>query len=234
MGNCTNFCYVKEEPINLNKVKMEEIDQIYNNKRKSLSKNDLSNHVSINLDKDKSKNNYVEEISDAKIQEQIKNSFEKKEQNRIKQININSNSSFQKEKSISSFKIYEKNELVAETLGVFTRKQLPPINLEDGAIFKGEWKNGLRDGKGIQNWKDNSKYEGEWKEDKANGFGKLTHADGDIYEGEWVNDKAHGKGFYIHSNGARYEGKIYYKIKMRTFNNNYKDFGLMINNVEKV
>lgn len=77
----------------------------------------------------------------------------------------------------------EGSALIEQTIGINYRKQLPDIQLENGAVFKGEWKNGMRDGIGIQQWPDGSKYEGEWVEDKANGKGTLVHADGDIYEG---------------------------------------------------
>jgi hypothetical protein len=52
------------------------------------------------------------------------------------------------------------NALIGETIGLNTRKVLPEIQLENGAVYKGEWKNGLRDGYGIQIWPDGSKYEG--------------------------------------------------------------------------
>lgn len=81
------------------------------------------------------------------------------------------------------------NKLILSTIGCYERKLLPAITLENGAVYIGEWKNGLRDGKGMQTWPDGSKYEGSWLEDKANGKGRLIHADGDIYEGDWVNDK---------------------------------------------
>lgn len=80
----------------------------------------------------------------------------------------------------------EGNALIEQTLGLNTRKKLPDIQLENGAVFKGEWKNGMRDGIGIQQWPDGSKYEGEWLEDKAHGKGTLVHADGDIYEGYFL------------------------------------------------
>ena len=66
--------------------------------------------------------------------------------------------------------------------------ELPQIKLKNGAIYTGQWKNGMRDGKGILVWPDSSRYEGYWLEDKASGKGKLTHADGDVYEGDWIND----------------------------------------------
>ena len=72
------------------------------------------------------------------------------------------------------------------------RIQKGPVQLDSGALYQGEWMNGVRDGQGKQEWLDGSRYEGEWRDGKANGHGKLYHADGDIYEGEWVNDKANG------------------------------------------
>jgi hypothetical protein len=39
---------------------------------------------------------------------------------------------------------------------------LPAITLENGAVYTGEWKNAMRDGKGVQIWPDESKYEGQW------------------------------------------------------------------------
>jgi len=97
--------------------------------------------------------------------------------------------------------------LIQATVGAARRKELPPLTLENDAIYCGGWKNGMKDGYGIQHWSDGSHYEGEWFEDKASGKGKLIHADGDIYEGEWTLDKANGKGVYIHFNGAKYEGE---------------------------
>jgi hypothetical protein len=40
------------------------------------------------------------------------------------------------------------------------RKNLPPVVLPNGAVYTGEWKDGMRDGKGIQEWPDGSRYIG--------------------------------------------------------------------------
>ncbi len=76
----------------------------------------------------------------------------------------------------------------------------------NGAVYTGQWKNGMRHGYGTQVWPDGAKYEGFWKDNQACGKGKFWHIDGDIFEGEWRADKANGYGTYIHKNGAKYEG----------------------------
>ncbi|KAL4444491.1 hypothetical protein ABPG74_016784 [Tetrahymena malaccensis] len=78
--------------------------------------------------------------------------------------------------------------------------------LENGAIYFGEWIGDVRYGKGIMTWQDGSKFEGYFKNSKANGRGRLVHANGEIYEGDWKDDKAHGYGVYTHLDGATYEG----------------------------
>lgn len=90
----------------------------------------------------------------------------------------------------------------------FQRIRRGAVELENGAIYIGEWsERGERHGKGVQIWNDGSKYEGYWRGDKANGKGRLIHADGDMYEGDWVDDKAQGIGRYRHFDGAVYEGE---------------------------
>lgn len=65
---------------------------------------------------------------------------------------------------------------------------------QNGAIYKGGWKNGKRHGEGSQIWPDGARYEGFWRKNKAHGKGKFWHVDGDIFEGEWRDDKANGHG----------------------------------------
>ena len=62
-------------------------------------------------------------------------------------------------------------------------KKLPfldPHELENGSIYIGQWKNGLRHGKGKQIWTDGSVYEGFWKDNRACGIGRLIHSNGDM------------------------------------------------------
>jgi hypothetical protein len=56
-----------------------------------------------------------------------------------------------------------------------------PIELENGAIYYGQWNQEKKNGQGKQIWKDGSIYEGYWKNDMANGEGRLIHSGGDVY-----------------------------------------------------
>jgi len=96
--------------------------------------------------------------------------------------------------------------------------------IEDGKCrYKGEWKNGLPNGKGIkhfyktdsyidgnfvdgfaegygkqtfeQTWeKTQPYYEGEFKRNNWEGKGAYYYGDGDYYKGEWKDGKYHGQG----------------------------------------
>ncbi|MBR1757177.1 MAG: TIR domain-containing protein [Lachnospiraceae bacterium] len=98
----------------------------------------------------------------------------------------------------------------------------------DGAIYKGEWKNNQREGKGKLIISENEFYDGEWQNDQRNGKGayhyangdffygdwkddqmvdgKMTYASGRIYEGGWANGKKEGHGVRIGLKGERFEG----------------------------
>nr|CAD55810.1 p38 protein [Tetrahymena thermophila] len=57
--------------------------------------------------------------------------------------------------------------------------ELGLYQLENGSVYKGQWKNGMRHGRGKQLWKDGSIYEGYWKNNMAHGKGRLIHSDAD-------------------------------------------------------
>lgn len=40
------------------------------------------------------------------------------------------------------------------------REKRPPFTYKTGAVYEGEWMDGVRDGHGVQNWPDGAKYEG--------------------------------------------------------------------------
>jgi hypothetical protein len=63
----------------------------------------------------------------------------------------------------------------------------------NGSIYKGEFKNGLRFGFGV--WQYGAeKYEGTYINDKRNGEGIYTWQGGSYYKGTFVEDLRHGFG----------------------------------------
>jgi hypothetical protein len=59
-------------------------------------------------------------------------------------------------------------------------------------VYEGEWKDGVRDGRGILMYANGNVYEGEWKDSVRDGRGILMYANGDVYEGKY--DVRDGKG----------------------------------------
>ena len=65
--------------------------------------------------------------------------------------------------------------------------------------YKGEWKNGLKDGKGTYYSLDGNAYDGEWKYDQRNGLGQYTNwFPYYTYFGEWTNNNYNGIGLMIY------------------------------------
>ena len=67
--------------------------------------------------------------------------------------------SFQKISSLSSrsSRVIH-NPLVKNTIGKLTRTELPEIQIEQIGLYKGQWKNGKRDGFGVFKWYDGKLY----------------------------------------------------------------------------
>jgi len=78
--------------------------------------------------------------------------------------------------------------------------------VETQEIYRGEWQNGKRHGKGEQLWPDGSVYQGHWRDDQRYGRGRWIGNDGEMYDGEWRNDQFHKRGVYISKSGVRYSG----------------------------
>ena len=77
---------------------------------------------------------------------------------------------------------------------------------EDGSLYKGEKKNGVRDGYGIITWPNGSAYIGYWSMNIFNGKGELRHANGDVFIGNFLNGKPNGYGVYNYKDGTIYVG----------------------------
>ena len=76
------------------------------------------------------------------------------------------------------------------------------MDIEQGnGTYIGEYKHGVRQGKGEFEFISGSKYVGEWKNNQPDGHGTYTYASGNKYVGEFKDDKRHGHGTFTHVNG---------------------------------
>lgn len=92
--------------------------------------------------------------------------------------------------------------------GTFKQGKLHGTGTEKfaGAIYHGNWENGLRHGQGQLTLPDKTVYMGGWQAGLKSGFGLLRGSSGETYEGEWQEDQKHGFGASTDHNNTVYEG----------------------------
>lgn len=66
----------------------------------------------------------------------------------------------------------------------------------NGDIYDGNFMNDKFQGQGTFIWKNRDMHHGEFKYGLKHGKGKLLKSDGTGYEGSWKNDKEDGEGIY--------------------------------------
>jgi hypothetical protein len=64
---------------------------------------------------------------------------------------------------------------------------------EPNMIYRGEWKNDMRHGYGVQNFYDGSRFEGQWEYGQQR-FGTYVWADGAEYSGDFSGPVLEGRG----------------------------------------
>jgi len=79
------------------------------------------------------------------------------------------------------------------------------------AEYRGWFRKGLKEGRGVKTWPWGDRYEGMFKDDRRDGFGIYswgagTRWAGERYEGRFKADLREGWGVYTWPNGDRYEG----------------------------
>jgi hypothetical protein len=81
------------------------------------------------------------------------------------------------------------------------------MNGEYESTYEGEFKNGIREGRGKFNHKDGSVKEGTFVNGQLTGKGVMYYTDeGHRYIGNFVNYRMHGNGILTYPNGASKEG----------------------------
>ena len=78
----------------------------------------------------------------------------------------------------------------------------------DNGIYRGNWINGKRHGKGTRKWKNGDIYFGDWINDKQHGKGTYKWKMGNIYVGDFVEGKRTGKATLTWFNGDKYVGEF--------------------------
>ena len=73
-------------------------------------------------------------------------------------------------------------------------------------VYKGQWANGNKNGKGLQKWPSGDTYDGDWRDDKKHGNGTYLWADGPTYVGDFRDGKRHGNGTFTWADGRTYVG----------------------------
>jgi hypothetical protein len=82
------------------------------------------------------------------------------------------------------------------------------MQLSNGYKYDGAWKNGLREGKGVETWSEGSdgRYDGHFHEDHREGSGTYRGPDAYLYDGPWKNGLQEGKAV-LYRDGDKYSGQ---------------------------
>jgi len=82
------------------------------------------------------------------------------------------------------------------------------VNGEYESTYVGEYKNGIRSGKGKFTHKDGSTKTGTFVNGQLTGYGTMESENGDAYSGNFINYRCHGKGKLTWGNGSKFEGIV--------------------------
>jgi hypothetical protein len=113
------------------------------------------------------------------------------------------------------------------------------INPKTEEKYEGEWRNGKRDGRGVEFYADGEKkYVGNFKNGKYEGNGSFFYKNGDKYVGKYKNGAMNDdKGYYIFNNNIRLVARVENNIKhgkaMRIYPDGRREDTYFVNNVER-
>jgi len=80
------------------------------------------------------------------------------------------------------------------------------MTYNNGSVYEGDFKNGIRFGAGTYKSADGDEYIGSFRNDIPEGYGRASYIDGSRYEGEWRHGGINGKGVFTYVSGDSFEG----------------------------
>lgn len=113
------------------------------------------------------------------------------------------------------------------------------INPKTEEKYEGEWRNGKRDGRGVEFYADGEKkYVGNFKNGKYEGNGSYFYKNGDKYVGKYKNGSMNDdKGYFIFNNNIRLVARVENNIKhgkaMRIYPDGRREDTFFVNDVER-
>lgn len=81
--------------------------------------------------------------------------------------------------------------------------------MQDGTIYKGDFRNGFRHGKGIMLFSNGAVYEGEFQFGQRSGLGVYTYETGHVYQGQFDNNHPNGAGRMTNPAGDVFIGQFW-------------------------
>lgn len=113
------------------------------------------------------------------------------------------------------------------------------INPKTEEKYEGEWRNGKRDGRGVEFYADGEKkYVGNFRNGKYEGNGSYFYKNGDKYVGKYKNGSMNDdKGYFIFNNNIRLVARVENNIKhgkaMRIYPDGRREDTFFVNDVER-
>ena len=113
------------------------------------------------------------------------------------------------------------------------------INPKTEEKYEGEWRNGKRDGRGVEFYADGEKkYVGNFKNGKYEGNGSFFHKNGDKYVGKYKNGMMNDdKGYFIFNNNIRLVARVENNVKhgkaMRIYPDGRREDTFFVNDIER-
>ena len=199
------------------KLNFESLQTNINNNYENEQNNDLLYNIAFKLENlviDFDKKNDIGKII-SQLKNIVLNIYKTiNENNRnINKIKINSKEKELSLKDTEEISQHQKDELAKRLSDASSSSNDSKYKSETykNGTYEGEFKNGLREGKGTMNYKNGFIYEGDWKNDRREGRGLLYKENDKLkkerYEGEFKDGKIEGKGISYYSNGDKYEGE---------------------------